>query len=253
MENRDCEKVLELLSAYIDGELSESDAEFVRAHLEICPDCKKVYDELKETENIFAASSEDAPLELSAAVMTRVRAEKAISAKRRKFTRIFGGIAVAAVISLTVLASPAILLIASGGAKAECDDMAVNFAPSASGSDNFYSDQRAETEIALDDRLYDENGKYDGFKDVIESIEESNTEQSSFILTDGKKYTANLADGTSTPISFEGDIAIFDGEKYEYKISGDVLYISNGERTISFGIIEDGKKIYFKEIGKTND
>ena len=41
MENRDCEKVLELLSAYIDGELSESDAEFVRAHLEICPDFKR--------------------------------------------------------------------------------------------------------------------------------------------------------------------------------------------------------------------
>ena len=33
MENRDCERVLDLLNQYIDGELNGSDAEFVRAHI----------------------------------------------------------------------------------------------------------------------------------------------------------------------------------------------------------------------------
>ena len=46
MEN--CEKILDLLNQYADGELGESDAQLVSAHLEVCPSCKKAYEELLE-------------------------------------------------------------------------------------------------------------------------------------------------------------------------------------------------------------
>ena len=56
-----CEKVLDLLNQYADGELNESDALLVRAHLEICPSCKKAYEELLEIEKLFEEAKEEAP------------------------------------------------------------------------------------------------------------------------------------------------------------------------------------------------
>ena len=120
MEN--CEKVLDLLTQYIDGELDESVAMLVRAHLEECEACREIYTELLQVQKLFAIESDEAPDELLENVMAKIKAEKALTLRRRKFTKIFTTTAAAAAIALTVLASPTILMIASGGAAAK--DMA---------------------------------------------------------------------------------------------------------------------------------
>ena len=43
-----CKKVTSLLAMYIDNKLDEETAEFVRAHLEICPECFQKYNMLRQ-------------------------------------------------------------------------------------------------------------------------------------------------------------------------------------------------------------
>ena len=42
------EEVQNLLSAYLDGELTQADRQRVRIHLEDCPDCRREFDQLQE-------------------------------------------------------------------------------------------------------------------------------------------------------------------------------------------------------------
>ena len=44
----ECEKALELISLYIDGELNKEEQEEIIKHMEQCESCKKEYDSLKE-------------------------------------------------------------------------------------------------------------------------------------------------------------------------------------------------------------
>lgn len=251
METKDCEKVLDLLNQYIDGELNADDAELVRAHIETCGSCKKAYGELLELGKIFEEATEDAPAELCGAVMAKVRAQKSV-AKRTRFTRRWGGIAIAAAISLTVLASPAILLVANGGAKAS--DMAEALSPTVNNAeaDRYYSDASGmvpeceEVNTKLD-------GVYDDILDVAESVKVDLEDEISDTTTgQGKKYTAYLADGSKATVIFTQDTAILDGKEYQYTLSDGKYLITMGERVANFERI-DGEEIYFKETGETND
>ena len=127
MENKVCERVLELLNEYIDGELNESDAEFVRAHIEICPECKKVYSDLLEVERLFDEASEEVPDGFLDSVMTKISSEKQNAAKPSKkpmvFWGKFGGVAVAAAVMLTVVASPLISRMAEDQAWVEVTEL----------------------------------------------------------------------------------------------------------------------------------
>ena len=53
-----CENTIELLNQYADGELNESDAAFVRAHLEECEECQKAYCQLLEIEKLFKSTAD---------------------------------------------------------------------------------------------------------------------------------------------------------------------------------------------------
>lgn len=44
-----CPNVTELLSDFIDGQLGAADRQAVETHLDACPDCHQVYDELLRT------------------------------------------------------------------------------------------------------------------------------------------------------------------------------------------------------------
>ena len=250
MEN--CEKVLNLLNEYTDGELCENDALFVRAHLENCEWCKKTYDELVNLRSFFEESQEDAPAELCERVMSKIKSEKSAFYKRKKFAKIFGGVAIAAAISLTVLASPAILMVVTGGAKAECQDMAEALTPSldASGANGFYysdSDMKPECEITT------QSSKFDGLLDDIfdESEDCVETDENviavgDFLVPLGKKFTVNMKNGTYSAIAFEAEIteeysayAVLNGKKYEYKVDGGFLYLNNENEALVFEIIQE--------------
>ena len=71
-----CEQMLELLSARLDGELNQAEEQAVQAHLEQCPECRALWEQL----SALQFSLEDleilpAPEEFAQGVMARVRQE----------------------------------------------------------------------------------------------------------------------------------------------------------------------------------
>ena len=204
MEN--CEKVISLLSEYIDGELNDSYALLVRAHLEECEACKKLYEELCSIGKFFEEAQENAPAELCEGVMEKIKSEKTAAAKRKRFTKTFTGVAVAAAISLTVLASPAILMVATGGAKSECADMEAEAAPSENGES--YNKHYSEIMDAVTEQV-----RFDADLDNGSAITDSEADASA-----AQKYTAYLLDGSQATVIITNNAAILNGKKYKYEI-----------------------------------
>ena len=235
-----CEKVLDLLNQYADGELGESDTLLVRAHLEICPSCKKAYEELLEIEKLFEEAKEEAPAEICEGVMAKIKSEPIVNAKRKKIMKTITGIAVAAAISLTVLSSPAIILVLSGGARAEAADNAIEMAPADEEKrENFYS----EAEDCSG------NVKFDGVLDEI--LPE--TETTSAL---GERYTVYMSDGSELSVVFTQDAAILGGNKFRYETDENKYILKDGDETIVLErILEcpDGGEIFFKQAEAVND
>lgn len=106
-----CEKALELINSYIDGDISESDTELLMSHIASCPECAELFSILTGVSESFSENAEP-PEELLSGVMEGVRTvnaeRKTISiARRRKMTLRWVSVAACAVlvVSLGVLAS----------------------------------------------------------------------------------------------------------------------------------------------------
>ena len=54
-------RVEKLLSSFLDGELSEKEAAFVRQHLATCPECQKEYESLQSVDQMLLGLKEVAP------------------------------------------------------------------------------------------------------------------------------------------------------------------------------------------------
>jgi hypothetical protein len=78
-----CERIEELLSSYLDGELSPTEKARVEAHLETCASCGALLAALREADKALAGIPE---LELSPALMSSLYA---IPEKKRKFSFTF--------------------------------------------------------------------------------------------------------------------------------------------------------------------
>ena len=236
MAEKDCEKALDLLNEYIDGELCASDAEFVRSHTESCPKCRKALEELEKIKDLFSENLEEAPSELHDRVMEQVRAEKADSRKKIIFMRKFSIIAVAAVICLSVLASPMLIMLASGGAKAE--DGALDFledalAPNLSGKDDVKNDypQSCDKEESF-------------IKDSVDSDAENE-----ILLVDSGAYTAIMLDGSERVLKLDTSnlVALFDTEEYALEVKGFTYTLTNKDGVLKFTLITENTA-YFKQI-----
>lgn len=46
-----CERVEQMLSGYLDGELTQGDRQRVEVHIDACPSCQRVYDDLSELQD----------------------------------------------------------------------------------------------------------------------------------------------------------------------------------------------------------
>ncbi len=98
-----CNEYSELISAFIDNEISDAEAETLKAHLATCHDCRAYLLYLEKIHTEAAALAEDVPDGFSSRVMNSImaseKAQKSFSLSRFKFT------AIAAAIILLVFAA----------------------------------------------------------------------------------------------------------------------------------------------------
>ena len=81
MVNFSCENIIELLSAYIDGELSDNEKTTVEEHLKSCKSCQEELEIIKELSNKikFSLEKEDLIPDLSLSVMSRLNESNQLS------------------------------------------------------------------------------------------------------------------------------------------------------------------------------
>lgn len=97
-----CEKYPEMISAYIDGELSEEEIAELEAHLISCEDCRSAFEIYRDISQEILNDLEEPPCDFTDKVMSRIEAEE--RKKRRRVIRSFVG--VAACVAIIILAVP---------------------------------------------------------------------------------------------------------------------------------------------------
>lgn len=97
-----CEKYLELISARLDGELTAQEQSELDAHLQICPACRAIANDLDGLHSALADLGEaPAPAALSAAVLSKIKAER--QGSRRRIVRRLSALAACLVLCVGVL------------------------------------------------------------------------------------------------------------------------------------------------------
>lgn len=98
----ECQQCRGWLSEYLDGELSGADYEEMKSHLELCPDCRQVMDELAAItqEIILSIESIPIPTNLTFKILSVIKKEKEKAAKQLWLTGIL----------LAVFASPLLIV-----------------------------------------------------------------------------------------------------------------------------------------------
>ena len=102
-----CEQMTDLLSAFLDGELTTQEEKQVREHLEQCPECRALYEQLQTLHTSFSDLEEiPAPENFAQGVMSRIKAEqtpakpKVIPLFKRPQIRAVMGLAACAVLCI---------------------------------------------------------------------------------------------------------------------------------------------------------
>ena len=262
MANKDCEKVLDMLNEYIDGELDANNAALVRSHIENCPECREALEALKKIEQLLDESTEEAPEALCDRVMERVRAEKTASRKKIVFMRRLGIIAAAAVICLAVIASPMLIMVATGGAKAEADciddaQKAPALEDALTGNGAMRDEHYSVIENASADN--DNSDIFDVIKDLIDngkSETEAATEPEP-LLVDSGEYKAILLDGSEILLYIDtneytaklGEVEYALKTKYDSNAGG-TTYILSSKHELLYFEVESHGSVMFKQIEK---
>ena len=80
-----CDEYQALISPWLDGALPEEEADALREHLAVCPDCQRYYDDVMAIRDDFPSVEETAvPEGFADGVMAAVRADKAAHRRRRR-------------------------------------------------------------------------------------------------------------------------------------------------------------------------
>ena len=96
-----CETIRELISAMLDGELSQADAETVRAHIAECDDCRAMYQAFQALSAGLTAE-EPVPEDLHENIMSTVRAADQAMHRQKKLIRLRSVLALAACLIVVV-------------------------------------------------------------------------------------------------------------------------------------------------------
>lgn len=116
---RTCEDYEELISARLDGALTDEERAALDAHLAGCPRCRRTAAELAEVDAALRSLAGAAPVDLTARVRERIGEEKVVPLRRRP-RRALWGAACAAVLALVLVAGSGLSLFPAAGDEA-CD------------------------------------------------------------------------------------------------------------------------------------
>ena len=116
---RTCEDHEELISARLDGALTDEERAALDAHLAGCPRCRRTAAELAEVDAALRSLAGAAPVDLTARVRERIDAEKVVPLRRRPHRALWGA-ACAAVLALVLVAGSGLSLFPAAGDEA-CD------------------------------------------------------------------------------------------------------------------------------------
>ena len=115
---RTCEDYEELISARLDGALTDEERAALDAHLAGCPRCRRTAEELAQVDAALRSLAGAAPVDLTARVRERIDAEKVVPLRRPR--RALWGVACAAVLALVLVAGSGLSLFPAAGDEA-CD------------------------------------------------------------------------------------------------------------------------------------
>ena len=221
---RDCEKYIDMISSFADGELEDSAA--LRSHLETCEECRSLLEFYRGISDAIQLDEEEVPENFAAGVMEKVDLYEQNALKRSK-KRNWGiagrWIGIAACIAIVLVAFPRMPGLgcgASGGDKA--DSMSAGAVMDAAA------------------------GGYGGnFGGVNESAMPESSEEYSYTDTDDADYTTNAtteSDVTDSSDSERGEgsaeemeiglvITVYDGEIPETLLNSEyeAVYLENGD------------------------
>ena len=110
-----CERYTDMISAFLDHELNETEERKLKAHLETCAECRELLEELSAVSGMIKTLEVDPPAGLVGGTMYKIRADRAPGGrKHRRFA--FGTFtAAAAVVALVFLVGPGVLNNITGG------------------------------------------------------------------------------------------------------------------------------------------
>lgn len=99
-----CDQIYELLSAKLDGELSEQEETQLQAHLDGCAECRRLYEAMASIEENTAALEQPAPAGIKQGVMYRIGQESGtVKRSKRRFWGFGTGIGLAAAVAVLLI------------------------------------------------------------------------------------------------------------------------------------------------------
>ena len=114
-----CEKAMELMSAELDGELSAAEAQELKAHLDRCEDCRRLYEAMTSIDGNISALAEPAPAGLKQGVMYQIGKESGrVKPAKRRFFGVGTGLGIAAAALVLMVGTGLIRLPGRGSASA---------------------------------------------------------------------------------------------------------------------------------------
>lgn len=135
---RTCEDYEELISARLDGALTDEERAALDAHLAGCPRCRRTAAELARVDAALRSLDGAAPVDLTARVRERIGEERAVPLRRPR--RALWGVACAAALALVLVAGRGLSLFPAAG------DEACDTAPLAAEVQTIGDDEAAPTE-----------------------------------------------------------------------------------------------------------
>lgn len=104
-----CDTALEMMSAMLDGELTQQEQQMLQAHLDACENCRAVYAELAAMDAALRDDQTEPPAALRGNVMAAIRAEQKQKKTRHARSWLVAGLAAAAALALMVLSGTGVL------------------------------------------------------------------------------------------------------------------------------------------------
>ena len=215
----DCEKYFDLISAYIDGELTASEEAELNTHLASCSHCRAVYDALAGISGELRSDLADPPEDLSAKVMSSVRAESGYplagvsrEPKKRRAVIYRRAALAAACIAVVIFAVPTLSKFGRMGSTGGADNMSP--APSAA------YDAKSDEALPMPAEMDADFPTYEAAFDEEEAVGEYEAEPASNGADGAKKSEMPAAAEEPSDSASQGDAYHRNWEDVQHDIDG---------------------------------